>query len=226
MRRLVSYVANKGWRYALTRTKQISRQFTFDPAESCWFSRRISARSKNSLKNKNIRFLLEPAKNSRIPDWIRSHKQDFPWIYYPKELDLALSEGHPYLTILDDEKIIGFIKIGINRVYIIDFDQVIRFPSNACFIYDSLVIPEYRGMHILSAAVSHAMAKLHPKGYRIIWAHIADYNRSSLRAFGHIGFAKRTRINYIHISRFWIFVRDGFFPFRNLESLIKEMSKI
>ncbi len=222
---MLTYLNEKGWRRSAFGAPKLLARLLFFQTESTWFSRDVALRFRLNPQQDTLGFKMLPAADSRLPQWIQARKEEFPWIYHPKELETACRENHPYLTVQDGKEIIGFIKLGINRVYIHDFDQIIRFPSESCFIYDSLVLPAYRGRRIVQRALAYAAPRLQSQGLRILWAHIAAYNHASLRAFDYMDFEPRAKIRYVRIHRSWVYVRDGFYPFRNLEALIEEMSR-
>jgi len=155
---------------------------------------------------------------SKLSDWLKTHHAVFPWIYFGKELETAQANSHIYVCILHRSNIIGYIKVGINNVYIHDFDKVVHFPSKIAFIYDTFVLPEYRGKRIASCAIIETIQFLEERGLEKLWCHIEGWNHASLKTFQKVGFKKKASIRFFRLFGFPFFLQDGYKPLKSLEA--------
>lgn len=153
--------------------------------------------------------------------WIERQRDKFPWIYVEKEIHCAKSSDHPYLSIQCDDEIIGFIKIGKDFTYIGDFDKYIFFDHRTSFIYDTFVLPEYRGKNIALFAIVSAARYLKQMGFERILCHIELWNLPSIKTFSKAGFAPIGTIGFFRILGLPFFLRDGYLPFTDLESHLR-----
>lgn len=164
----------------------------------------------------SLKFFMEDI--SILSDWMRLHHSTFPWLYFRKEIESAKANNHVYASISHQDNIIGYIKIGLNNVYIHDFDKVVHFPSNVALIYDIFVLPEYRGRHIASYAVTEAIQFLKQRGVEYVWCHIEGWNHASIKTFQKIGFKKKASIRFSRLLGFPFFLRNGYKPLKSLEA--------
>ncbi len=166
----------------------------------------------------DINFLVE--NKSRLINWLREHNARFPWMYKEKEIQLAETDKHIYATILHHRDVIGYIKVGINNVYIHDFDKIVCFPKDAAFIYDTFVLPEYRGKNIAFYAISRTIDFLREAGFKKLWCHIEKWNTASLKTFQKAGFTPKGTIRFSMILGMPIFIKDSYIPLIGLEVFI------
>jgi RimJ/RimL family protein N-acetyltransferase len=224
---ILSYVRANGMPRTLKTGLKALKYSLFEQTESTWFSRALDDLPKfHAALFNDISFDLADAPDSPIPAWIEAHKNEFPWIYHPQELEAAYAEPHPYLAIRGGgEEIAGFVKLATGRVYIFDFNQEVVLPPGTGLIYDCLVVPAYRGRRILGDAVTHLLTQMRQRSLHTVWAHIAHYNQPSLKAFERLGFVPRARIRYVRCYRCSLFIRDGRYPFANLAAFLEERSR-
>jgi uncharacterized protein (DUF362 family)/GNAT superfamily N-acetyltransferase len=158
---------------------------------------------------------------TKLIEWLEEKKNTFPWIYSEKELEAAHDQDHVFLILTYQGCIIGYVKIGLGQVYIHDFDQAPTFPPKTAFIYDTFVLPEYRGKRLASFALEQVSRYCREKKYSKILCHIERWNVVSVRAFEGAGYEARESIRFIRLAGVPFFLRRGFLPFLNLESYLK-----
>jgi RimJ/RimL family protein N-acetyltransferase len=226
-RRILSYARANGVPRTVKTGLRALGHALFEQTESTWFSRSLfDLPEEGAALFGDISFELEDAPRSPIPSWIEAHKDAFPWIYHPEELEAAYAEPHPYLAIRNGEQeIVGFVKLATGRVHIFDFRREVALPPGTGLIYDCLVTPACRGRRILGAAVTYLLTQMGQRSLHTVWAHIAHYNQSSRRAFERLGFVPRARIRYVRCHRYSLFIRDGRHPFANLAAFLEERSR-
>jgi len=135
--------------------------------------------------------------NDEIVNWLREHNISYPWMYIPKEIKTAKSEKHIFPYIKHNNEIIGYVKIGLGKVYILDYDKIIEFPEKHSFIYDTFIMPEFRGRNITPFLLNEAIKYLKDHKFEKIWCHIPSWNTPSRRAFEKLNFQRFTNVRYV-----------------------------
>ncbi len=125
-------------------------------------------------------------------DWIE--KLETPWMLHATELEVAREQGHLWVNAKNDRGIVAYIKLGFEKVYIVDYGKVIHFPQKVAFIYDTYVLPELRGHKIASHFVNELALYLKGKGYSSLMCHIPQWNIASIKSYERIGFERTGEI--------------------------------
>lgn len=178
------------------------RRVCFATNNALWFEKDLKEPSRDIDAGIPVKIVF--TEMDTIINWIKAHRIHFPWIYVDKELGTARSETHIYPFAVHEDKIIGYIKIGLNRVYIQDYDEFILLPPRGSFIYDTFVLPEYRGKRIAALLVQEAVEYLRERGHGKTWCHIPRWNVASIRVYKHAGFHEVAYIRFVRLL-FWKF---------------------
>ena len=146
---------------------------------------------------------LHVFEKEEIIEWLKDEGES--WMYNRREVKVALRENHLYPYLKYEGKIIGYLKAGINRVYVDDYKKVIRLPEATGFCYDYYIVPEFRGRR-LSVYMNNQMLKLARNiGLRKVMIHVPPWNIASLKVSKKLGFKKVRYIRHIRILRFFKF---------------------
>jgi ribosomal protein S18 acetylase RimI-like enzyme len=143
-----------------------------------------------------------------ISPWLKEHSAQFRWIYQPKESEIGQREQHVFPTVQDKGHIIGYIKVGVNRVYVHDFDEIIELPRNTAMIYDTLILPEYRGHGIASFMITETVRLLRQRGFDNLWCHIPPWNIPSIRAYSRAGFRRVAHVKFMRFLKWQFYSGD------------------
>lgn len=144
--------------------------------------------------------LLEGESREELHEWLFVNRERYPWIYFPGEISSAVSNNHVYPIVRRGDTIIGFIKLGLGRVYVHDFESEISFPADVGFIYDTFVEPESRAKGVARSMLSLVSWLLRARGFRSLWCHIEDQNTASIKAFGAAGFIRTGDVRYARLT--------------------------
>lgn len=197
------------------------KHLTFRTTCSIWFCKSLNEPVDSiTMSDIDIKFLVED--KSRLINWLRNHNARFSWMYKEKEIQLAETDKHIYVIILHHDDIIGYIKVGINNVYIHDFDKIVCFPKDSAFIYDTFVLPEYRGKKIAFYAIAKTIHFLNEAGFQRLWCHIEKWNTASLKTFQKAGFMPKGTIRFSKVFGLPIFIKDSYIPLIGLEAFISQ----
>lgn len=146
--------------------------------------------------------------NDEIVNWLRTHNTSYPWMYIPEEITTGTSENHIFPHVKYDGEIIGYVKVGFKWVYILDYDQTIEFPDRNSFIYDTFVMPEFRGKNIAPFLLNETIKHLKDRQFQKIWCHIPAWNHSSRKAFEKLNFQRVAHVRYLKILSHKFFSRN------------------
>ena len=160
-----------------------------------WFRRDLNQPIVDQIPKMSIRVQFE--KREETLKWIKSFNKT--WMYDKKENEMAIAENHAIAGIYHKRKIIGYIKIGHKKVYIQDFQKVITFRSGKAFIYDTFVLPEYRGLGVASYLITESMKYIKNKGFNQLLCHIPVWNTASIKAYKKVGFEAVKDIRFVKI---------------------------
>lgn len=205
--------------------KKLARKIkylTFRTTCSIWFCKSLSEPVDSTAKHPDIDINFLKEDKSRLINWLREHNARFPWMYKEKEIQLAETDKHIYASILHHGDIIGYIKVGINNVYIHDFDKAVCFPNDSAFVYDTFILPEYRGKNIASYAISRTIDFLREAGFKKLWCHIEKWNTASLKTFQKAGFIPKGTIRFSRVLGLPIFIKNGYIPLIGLKAFISQ----
>jgi len=160
------------------------KRFIFTTNSAIWFERDLT----EELIDYHAKLPLEIdiSSTSKTIDWLKGQKES--WVVHPKEIDNALKYDHCWTSVKLNGKIIACIKIGFNKIYISDYDKVIKFPKNMAFIYDTYVLPKYRGKGVANYIISQASKFIKNQDYTKVGCHIPPWSKASINAYRKNGF--------------------------------------
>ena len=110
-------INNDGYIILAKKTLKMFHQLAYYSTSSIWFYRPFSEpipEVQSSLDLK-IDFLID--NKEILINWLKANNRIFTWMYIDKEIALANREGHIFVSILHNNNIIGYLKVGINRIY-------------------------------------------------------------------------------------------------------------
>lgn len=177
---------------------------SFEMNKAYWFERDLSL----PIPKFNAKIPLEvniQAKDETF-EWLK--KEDRVWMLDPQEIKVALEQGHFLSNIKYKGQIIGSIKVGFGKVFILDFKKNIYFPDKVAFHTDVYVVPEYRGLGVTPYLMTEVMRFLKDKGFVKIRCHIPPWNVASIKSHTKIGFKKIRYIRFFRIFGLRILTSD------------------
>src|SRR3990172_1308508 len=213
-------IKRKGPLFLFNRLYKKIKMLTFRTTCSIWFEKSLDEPVEFVSPGIDITTNFLVSDKSRLIDWLTKYHITFPWIYISKEIDAAKSDNHIFVTLLHQEKIIGYIKVGIQHVYIHDFDRVVSFPPTSAFIYDTFILPDYRGKHLALYGIAKTIDYLREGKFKKLWCHIEKWNQASLRTFQNAGFKEKGYIRFSRLFGLPFFIRDGYKPLVSLKAFI------
>ena len=132
-------------------------------------------------------------------DFFINHQGSFPWMFVKEEMEVAEAGRHVFPCLRDDDAVIGYIKLGIEKAFVLDFERILYISPGAAFIYDTFISPSHRGMNLGSQLVGQTVKFAREQGFRTIWCHIPDWNDPSKKAFRRVGFEAVGEIRFVKL---------------------------
>ncbi|MHC4300447.1 MAG: GNAT family N-acetyltransferase [Planctomycetota bacterium] len=206
VRRSRDTIHSEGWGKFVRKAISRCRELAYTANVACWFCRDLSEAIQHASRRGD--FEVEVSLDERIVTWLKKHQKSFGWLYVPEEIRLKNACEHYYPTAVHNGKIVGYIKIGVDRVYIQDFDRILRLPARTAMIYDTFVLPDYRRKGVCSQLISESVKLLSDQGFDSVWCHIPPSNRASATAYSHAGFEQIARIKFVKILGCGIYSRN------------------
>ena len=165
----------------------------YDRHRSVWFDRPL---------DENLE-VIKPRFDGRLdfdhPDlviaWIE--ELDIPGTNDPVEIASMKERGQLFVGIMNGEKIIGYIKIGWDLVYVLDYRFDIQMPEGEYFIIDIFVEPESRGLGAGLFLVSASTIEMHKRGFRSSVMHVRTDKTPMLRSCARTGYREIGRVDFI-----------------------------
>jgi RimJ/RimL family protein N-acetyltransferase len=173
------------------------RNATYKTNDAIWFVRELDQPVPESKSEDAPQ--IEFDADEEIIAWLMRQHGNFRWMYVREELEVKEKEGHIFPILRYEDKIIGYIKIGFNKVYIMDFGKLVSVPRQSALIYDTFILPEYRSRGFAAFLISGVMLYLKEAGFKKLWCHIPPWNEASIRVYTKLGFNKIEHVKYLRL---------------------------
>jgi len=169
--------------------------FLFKTNISIWFERRLDEPVEEVFALDRVATDFEHPR--KTIDWIMQNRDD--WHFLNRELAVALENGHYFPRAELEKETVGYMKIGVKRVYVRDFLKCVTFADKTAFVYDTYVEKDMRGKKIARKMITDTLKFLKEKGYARLLCHIEEWNKPSLAVYGKAGFKKLRRIRFLRL---------------------------
>ena len=97
----------------------------------------------------------------------------------------------------------GYAKIGVNELYIKNFDNVFSLKDNVAFVYALYTNPKYRNQKFGSFLVCETMNFLNNEGVHKLACHIRSSNIPSISLFKRLGFKPTGSLWQFKFFKIW-----------------------
>ncbi len=162
-----------------------------------WYVKHLSESSSDTRVQTGIPVSVDFCSFTETLNWIKDLNES--WMLEDKERITAQNEKHYWVNIKDNQNIIGYLKIGLNRVYINDYERALSFDQDVAYIYDTFVLPAYRNKNIASYMIREVCNFLQTKGFSRVLCHIPIWNKASTKAYTKIGFRRKQAIRSFQV---------------------------
>jgi len=162
-----------------------------------WYVKHLSDPSSETRVQTGIPVSVDFYSFADTLNWIKNLNES--WMLDDTERIIAEDEKHYWVNIKTDQSIIGYLKIGLNRVYINDYARILSFDQDVAYIYDTFVLPAYRNKNVASYMVREVCGFLQTKGFSRVLCHIPVWNKASSKAYTKVGFKRVKAIRSIKV---------------------------
>jgi GNAT superfamily N-acetyltransferase len=159
---------------------------------SIWFERILDDRVQLIPPRFNGRMDFEHPE--RVLTWIK--ERNVLGTNDPVEIAHMQERGHLFAGILDGDELIGHVKIGWGRIYVLDFGTELDFSPEDCVIIDIYVAPEKRGLGAGPFLISAVSLEMKRRGFRRRIMHVRSNNEPMLRATARAGDREIGRVDF------------------------------
>jgi len=160
--------------------------------QSIWFERPLD----DSLE------LIRPRFDGRLdfdhPDevarWI--NRRNIPGTNDPVEISSILNRGQILAGVIDGPQMIGYVKIGWDTVYVLDYRIDLTFPPGVFFILDAYLVPEMRGQGGGPFIVSASSLEMKRRGFKRRISHVRIDNLPMLKSGARAGYKEIGQVDF------------------------------
>lgn len=132
-------------------------------------------------------------------DFFRKHHDSFPWMFLEEEMEAARDAGHVFPCLREGDEVIGYVKLGIKKAFVLDFERILHIPPTAAFIYDSFIMPSHRGNGLGSLIIERTAEFAQKNGFCELWCHIPAVNVPSKRMVERVGFKAAGEVRFVKL---------------------------
>lgn len=133
----------------------------------------------------------------RVLDFISSN--DILGTNDPVEIDSMKKRSHLFAGVMDGDDMIGFIKLGWDTVYVLDYSMDIRVGTGDFFVIDIYIDPAMRGRGAGPFLVSAASVEMKKRGFTRGVMHVRIDKIPMLRTCARTGYHEIGRVDYRRI---------------------------
>lgn len=166
----------------------------YDRHQSVWFDRPL-----DDLELIKPRFdgRLDFDNPEKVIAWIAD--RNISGINDPIEIEKMKERGHLFAGIMNGADIIGYIKLGWDKVYVLDYRYDLQLPKGEYFIIDIYVEPESRGLGAGPFIVSACTIEMHKRGFTGSIMHVRTDKTPMLKSAIRSGYREIGRVDYISL---------------------------
>jgi GNAT superfamily N-acetyltransferase len=98
--------------------------------------------------------------------------------------------------VFDGRQMIGYVKIGWDKVYVLDYRIDLMLPKGAFFILDAYIMPEKRGLGGGPFIVSATSLEMKRRGFHRRLSHVRSDNTPMLKSGRRAGYREIGRVDF------------------------------
>jgi RimJ/RimL family protein N-acetyltransferase len=131
--------------------------------------------------------------------FFKDNHDSFPWMFVEEEMEMAQAAGHVFPCLRDGDVVIGYVKLGFEKVFVTDFERVLFIPSTAALIYDTFIAPSHRGKGLGSLVIGLAADFAHKNEFHDLWCHVPAWNVASQKMVERVGLKAVGEVRFIKL---------------------------
>ena len=132
--------------------------------------------------------------HDQVLAFLRSH--DIPGTNDLVEISRMQERGQLFVGVREGQQLIGYVKIGWDDVYVLDYGVDIRLPPKWIFVLDTYILPEWRGQGVGAFLVSATSVAMRARGFTRRIAHVRTDNSVMIRLAHAVGYEELGRVDF------------------------------
>jgi ribosomal protein S18 acetylase RimI-like enzyme len=179
----------------LGRTLRAYRRKVYDRHRAHWMVRDLAAQPVRSEARPDLRLLVD------APDRVHAFLEQLrvPGTLDPVERRTMRERGHLLVGLLAGDTLIGFSKLGWNRVYVLDYRLDLELPPGWFYVLDTAVVPEWRRRGAGTFLVEETCAEMRSRGFTHRLSQVRADNAAMLATARRAGYALLGTVDYVSI---------------------------
>jgi GNAT superfamily N-acetyltransferase len=114
----------------------------------------------------------------------------------PVEIARMQERGQLFVGIREGRQLVGYVKIGWDKVYVLDYGINIQLPPSWIFVLDTFVLPEWRGRGVGTFLISATSVAMRERGFTRRIAHVRIDNAVMLRLAHAVGYQELGQVEF------------------------------
>jgi len=114
----------------------------------------------------------------------------------PYEIAHMKEAGHFFVGIMNGDKIMGYMKLGWDRVYVLDYRIELQMPPESYFVIDIFIAPENRGLGAGPFLSSASAIEMKRRGFKRAIMHVRTDKTPMLKSGAKAGYVEIGRVDY------------------------------
>lgn len=186
------------------------KHLLYESDRSIWYERQLSDEIPNLLLDASIKVSFNNVDKTFV--WLGTLNSS--WILAYNKIELASNRDYYISNIQVNDTIIGYGRLGINRVYIPDYGETIVLPKDTALSCHVYILEEFRNKGFAEKLLLEEMRLLRNEGYKKVGGQVSSWNRPSIALCTKLGFKEVCHIAYYKlfgVIKVWIFCKydDG-----------------
>lgn len=114
----------------------------------------------------------------------------------PHEIAHMKAAEHYFVGIMNGDKIMGYMKLGWDKVYVLDYRIELQMPAETYFVIDIFIAPENRGLGAGPFLSSASAIEMKRRGYNRAVMHVRTDKTPMLKSGAKAGYIEIGRVDY------------------------------
>ena len=180
---------------ALRRTLRVYRRKVYERQRAICFAMPLEDAAPPTQPRFPARLVFDAPQ--RVLDFI--HRLNVPGTCDPVELRTMQERGHLLMGLEDGTELVGFMKLGWGTVYVLDYRMDFVLQPGDCFVLESYVIPERRGLGAGSYLIHGSNVELRQRGLQRRLSLVRADNPVMLRTASRVGYRNLGTVEYVSV---------------------------
>ncbi len=162
---------------------------------SRWFAMPLAGAGASPPPGFSPRLVLDSP--DRVLEFIR--RLDIPGTCDPVEIRTMRERGHLLVGLEGDGELVGFCKLGWEKVYVLDFCTDLELLPGDFFVIESYIVPSRRRLGAGTWLIQATNAVMHRRGFARRISHVETGNLAMLRTAARAGYRPLGEVEFVSV---------------------------